>query len=328
MSILEVNNLKVVFHVDDRIVNAVNGVTFDIKQGETFGFVGESGCGKSTTSRAIVRLLGEKADILEGSIKYKNIDILKLSKEEIRKIRGREIGMIFQDPMTALNPVLTVEKQIYEQFIGKKMSKAEKKERAIEVLKLVGIPSPEKRLHEYIHQYSGGMRQRAMIAIALAGNPKLLIADEPTTALDVTIQDQIIKLINKIKRELGMSVLLITHDLGVISQMCDRVAVMYNGYFVEMADTLTLFSRPRHPYTKGLIDALPSRGKELNAINGLALFSAITKGCPFGPRCFCCEDICKKELPEMKEVEKNHFSRCHFPEKLNNCKGLIDVNED
>ena len=325
--ILKVENLKVAFSMNGQTVKAVNGVSFAIQEGETFGFVGESGCGKSTTSRALVRLLPEKASIPEGSVLYNGVDILQLSEEELRKIRGREIGMIFQDPMTALNPVLTIQQQLYEQFTDPGIGRKEKERRAIEMLQLVGIPSPEKRLHEYINQFSGGMRQRAMIAIALASKPHLLIADEPTTALDVTIQDQIIKLINRLKRELGMSVLLITHDLGVVSQMCDKVVVMYAGYFVETADTLSLFSKPLHPYTKGLIDALPAAGqkwKKLRPIEGSTPnLAEIPAGCPFAQRCFCSETICSESLPEMREVETGHFSRCHFPEKMKDCKGLI-----
>ena len=330
--LLDVKNLNVRFYSNGREMKAVNGVSFNIKKGETFGFVGESGCGKSTTSRAIIRLLAENAKIPSGEIIYKGQDILKLSNDKLRKIRGKEIGMIFQEPMTALNPVLTIKQQMYEQFIGTNMTKAQKEEKAVEMLRLVGIPSPEKRLKEYIHQFSGGMRQRAMIAITLAANPNLLIADEPTTALDVTIQDQIIKLINKIKDQLGMSVLLITHDLGVISQMCDRVAVMKDGYFVETADTLTLFSVPRHPYTKGLIDALPSTDKKdlsLKPIKGTAPSLAdLPSGCPFAPRCPYKEDKCDAELPEMKEISPGHMVRCHFHEKLKGAQGLISIDEE
>jgi len=327
--LLDVKDLSVRFYSNGREMKAVNDVSFHINKGETFGFVGESGCGKSTTSRAIIRLLADNAVVPEGEILYNGKDILKMSQAELRKVRGREIGMIFQEPMTALNPVITIKKQMYEQFIGTNMAKEEKEKKAVEMLSLVGIPNPDKRLNEYIHQFSGGMRQRAMIAITLAANPKLLIADEPTTALDVTIQDQIIKLINKIKGQLGMSVLLITHDLGVVSQMCDRVAVMYAGYFVETADTLTLFSKPRHPYTKGLIDALPSTEKKdstLKPIQGTTpSLAELPPGCPFAPRCPYCEAICNEKMPVMKEVEPRHFSRCHFSEKLIGATGLISA---
>ena len=284
-NILEVENLRVEFPYKRQNLKAVNGVSFHMKRGETLGFVGESGCGKSTTAKAVMRLLAETAQIPEGSITYMDKDVLALNKEELRKIRGKEIGMIFQDPMTALNPVLTIREQIYEQFIGRKMSKKEKEAEAIRMLEYVGIPDPEARIKEYVYQFSGGMRQRAMIAIALAGKPKLLIADEPTTALDVTIQDQVIKLLNRLKKEMGMSVLLITHDLGVISQMCDNVAVMYAGYIVEYTDTMTLFASPRHPYTCGLIEAIPSRNKHerpLQALPGSTpSLEDLPKGCPF-----------------------------------------------
>ena len=246
----------------------------------------------------------------------------------MRSVRGKEIGMIFQEPMTALNPVLKIKEQIYESFDGMKMTKAEKYARAIELLKLVGIPTPEVRIEEYAHQFSGGMRQRAMIAIALAAKPKLLLADEPTTALDVTIQDQIIKLINGIKRELGMSVILVTHDLGVVSQMCDRVAVMYAGYIMELADTVTLFSTPRHPYTYGLISSLPSgkaRRDRLEPIPGAPPdLGNLPPGCPFAPRCHFVGELCARELPEMREIAPGHFSRCHYVEKMAKVAGLIE----
>lgn len=328
-NILEVENLRVEFPYKRQNLKAVNGVSFHMKRGETLGFVGESGCGKSTTAKAVMRLLAETAQIPEGSITYMDKDVLALNKEELRKIRGKEIGMIFQDPMTALNPVLTIREQIYEQFIGRKMSKKEKEAEAIRMLEYVGIPDPEARIKEYVYQFSGGMRQRAMIAIALAGKPKLLIADEPTTALDVTIQDQVIKLLNRLKKEMGMSVLLITHDLGVISQMCDNVAVMYAGYIVEYTNTMTLFASPRHPYTCGLIEAIPSRNKHerpLQAIPGSTpSLEDLPKGCPFAERCAYCEAKCIQELPDLKEIAPDHFSRCHFPEKLDDYKGLITL---
>lgn len=328
-NILKVENLRVEFPYKRQNLKAVNGVSFHMKRGETLGFVGESGCGKSTTAKAVMRLLAETAQIPEGSITYMDKDVLALNKEELRKIRGKEIGMIFQDPMTALNPVLTIREQIYEQFIGRKMSKKEKEAEAIRMLEYVGIPDPEARIKEYVYQFSGGMRQRAMIAIALAGKPKLLIADEPTTALDVTIQDQVIKLLNRLKKEMGMSVLLITHDLGVISQMCDNVAVMYAGYIVEYTDTMTLFASPRHPYTCGLIEAIPSRNKHerpLQAIPGSTpSLEDLPKGCPFAERCAYCEAKCIQELPDLKEIAPDHFSRCHFPEKLDDYKGLITL---
>ena len=285
--LLEVSDLHVAFPSKRETVRAVDGVSFQVFQGETFGLVGESGCGKSQTLRSILGLLKQPGRITGGEIRYKGADIAKMSQRELQKIRGKEISMIFQEPMTALNPVLRIRSQMYEAFEGEKLSKEEKRRRAIELLKLVGIPSPETRLDEYPHQFSGGMRQRAMIAIALGARPKLLLADEPTTALDVTIQDQIMKLLNQLKQELGMSIILVTHDLGVIAQMCDRVAVMYAGQIVEMTDTVTLFSRPRHPYTYGLMGSLPNEetaGTTLEAIKGSPPNLAhLPEGCPFSP---------------------------------------------
>ena len=264
--ILEVIGLKTYFFIDGSIVKAVDGISFNVKYGETFGLVGESGCGKSATCRSLLRLIKKPGYVIGGSVLYKGADLLALNNEEMRKVRGKEIGMIFQEPMTALNPVLKIKEQIYESFIGFDMTEAQKYERAIELLRLVGIPMPEIRINEYPHQFSGGMRQRAMIAIALAANPKLLLADEPTTALDVTIQDQILKLLNKLKEDLDMSMLLITHDLGVVAQMCDRVAVMYAGHIMEICDVGDLFSKPRNPYTYGLLSSLPSGASGMGSV--------------------------------------------------------------
>ena len=291
--------------------------------------MGESGCGKSQTLRSILGLLKQPGRITGGAIRYKGADIAKMSQRELQKIRGKEISMIFQEPMTALNPVLRIRSQMYEAFEGEKLSKEEKRRRAIELLKLVGIPSPETRLDEYPHQFSGGMRQRAMIAIALGARPKLLLADEPTTALDVTIQDQIMKLLNQLKQELGMSIILVTHDLGVIAQMCDRVAVMYAGQIVEMTDTVTLFSRPRHPYTYGLMGSLPNEetaGTTLEAIKGSPPNLAhLPEGCPFSPRCKYACDLCRRERPALTEVEPGHLARCHRLDVTASFQGLIEV---
>ena len=291
--------------------------------------MGESGCGKSQTLRSILGLLKQPGRITGGEIRYKGADIAKMSQRELQKIRGKEISMIFQEPMTALNPVLRIRSQMYEAFEGEKLSKEEKRRRAIELLKLVGIPSPETRLDEYPHQFSGGMRQRAMIAIALGARPKLLLADEPTTALDVTIQDQIMKLLNLLKQELGMSIILVTHDLGVIAQMCDRVAVMYAGQIVEMTDTVTLFSRPRHPYTYGLMGSLPNEetaGTTLEAIKGSPPNLAhLPEGCPFSPRCKYACDLCRRERPALTEVEPGHLARCHRLDVTASFQGLIEV---
>ena len=327
--LLEVSDLNVAFPSKRETVRAVDGVSFQVFQGETFGLVGESGCGKSQTLRSILGLLKQPGRITGGEIRYKGADIAKMSQRELQKIRGKEISMIFQEPMTALNPVLRIRSQMYEAFEGEKLSKEEKRRRAIELLKLVGIPSPETRLDEYPHQFSGGMRQRAMIAIALGARPKLLLADEPTTALDVTIQDQIMKLLNQLKQELGMSIILVTHDLGVIAQMCDRVAVMYAGQIVEMTDTVTLFSRPRHPYTYGLMGSLPNEetaGTTLEAIKGSPPNLAhLPEGCPFSPRCKYACDLCRRERPALTEVEPGHLARCHRLDVTASFQGLIEV---
>lgn len=327
--LLEVSDLHVAFPSKRETVRAVDGVSFQVFQGETFGLVGESGCGKSQTLRSILGLLKQPGRITGGEIRYKGADIAKMSQRELQKIRGKEISMIFQEPMTTLNPVLRIRSQMYEAFEGEKLSKEEKRRRAIELLKLVGIPSPETRLDEYPHQFSGGMRQRAMIAIALGARPKLLLADEPTTALDVTIQDQIMKLLNQLKQELGMSIILVTHDLGVIAQMCDRVAVMYAGQIVEMTDTVTLFSRPRHPYTYGLMGSLPNEetaGTTLEAIKGSPPNLAhLPEGCPFSPRCKYACDLCRRERPALTEVEPGHLARCHRLDVTASFQGLIEV---
>ena len=324
--LLEVTNLQVQFQGKTETVYAVNSVSFAIHEKETFGLVGESGCGKSQTCRAILHLIKQPGKVTGGSIRYRGEDILSLPEREMRRVRGREISVIFQEPMTSLNPVMKIRKQIYEVFDGMNLSEAEKERRAIELLNLVGIPDPQSRLDEYAHQYSGGMRQRVMIAIALGANPKLLLADEPTTALDVTIQDQVMKLINKLKEALSMSVILVTHDLGVIAQMCDRVAVMYAGIIVEMTDTVTLFARPRHPYTYALMNSLPNqdnRGATLETIEGAPPNLSIQfAGCPFAPRCRYAVAACEKSLPEMTEVSPGHMARCHC---LNITEGFTGI---
>lgn len=327
-TVLEVKNVKMSFVSKVETTNAVNNVSFIVKKGECFGLVGESGCGKSTVCKLILRLLSRTARIESGEIIYKGQDLLSLTEPQMRRIRGKEIGMIFQEPMTSLNPVLTIKQQIFEQF-PKSMSKEKKTKRAIELLGLVGIPSPEKRLNEYIHQFSGGMRQRVMIAIVLAAEPKLLIADEPTTALDVTIQDQIIRLLMKLQKEMDMSIILVTHDLGVVSQMCDRIAVMYAGSVMETGSTVELFGRPRHPYLEGLINSIPgdegNTGK-LKPIVGIPpSLSCLPEGCPFNPRCAYAVDICGHKMPEMTETLEGHFCRCHRSGELKNMKGLITI---
>ncbi|HZG77591.1 MAG TPA: ABC transporter ATP-binding protein, partial [Paenibacillus sp.] len=258
-TILEVKDLRVSFNVRGGEVQAVRGVDFDVKKGEAVAIVGESGCGKSVTAQTIMRLIPSPPSVIKsGSIKFKGEDLIKKSEKEMEAIRGKDIGMIFQDPMTSLNPTLTIGRQITEGLIKhQKMTKQAAKERAIEILKLVGIPNPEARFAQYPHEFSGGMRQRAMIAIALACNPSLLIADEPTTALDVTIQAQILTLMKDLQSRLGTSIILITHDLGVVADMCDRVIVMYAGKVVETGTKWEVFKNPKHPYTKGLLRSVP-----------------------------------------------------------------------
>lgn len=314
-TLLEVKDLSMFYLTKSSCVRAVNEVTFTVREGETFGLVGESGCGKSTAVRSLIRLLPEAGKIVSGTITYKGQDVTAMSEREVRRLRGREIGMIFQDPMTSLNPVTKVSKQFYESLKAEGLSRREMRERAIELLRLVDIPEPEQRLDNYVHEMSGGMRQRVMIAIALAIRPKLLLADEPTTALDVTIQDQIIALLNSLRAKLGMSVLLVTHDLGVVNEMCDHVAVMYAGRIVETADTHGLLHDSRHPYTCGLINSLPAEHDtrtRLEPIHGAPpnLAQEIV-GCPFAPRCPYATDVCRSVLPEMSEVAPGHQVRCH-----------------
>jgi oligopeptide/dipeptide ABC transporter ATP-binding protein len=315
--LLQVRNLHTHFFSGERPVKAVNGVSFTVMKGETFGLVGESGCGKTAICRSIPRLIRAPGKIVGGEIIYGGNDLMKLSAEAMRKLRGREISVIFQEPMTALNPVLPIKTQIAE-ALDPALTKAEKLDRSVELLRLVGIPHPEKRVNEYIHQFSGGMRQRAMIAIALAGNPKLLLADEPTTALDVTIQNQIMQLINSLRERMGMSMILVTHDLSVVSQMCDFVAVMYAGHIMEICDTVSLFMSPRHPYTHGLLGSIPRAGAaRLESIAGAPPNLADPPpGCPFAPRCKFKESVCERELPGLYEITARHHARCHFHEKL------------
>ena len=329
--ILEIQDLEMNYVTKEERVRVINDVSFYVKEGETFGLVGESGCGKSTICHSILQLLPPSAKFLNGSIRYKGEELLGKTEKQMQKIRGREISISFQQLMTALNPVTTMEEQIFEQYRDLNISKEEKREKALTMLRLVGIPSPEQRLKEYVHQFSGGMRQRMMIAIALAANPKLLLADEPTTALDVTIQDQILKLLCELKETLDMSIILVTHDLGVVSQMCDRVAVMYAGYIVETADTLTLFSKPRHPYTEGLIQSMPrddgNKSKLISIPGAPPNLNQLPEGCPFHPRCQYASDRCKSELPGQSEVEPGHFVRCHHTEELIGHPGLIAAEE-
>ncbi len=315
MNILQIEDLSVKFFTGDGIVNAVDHVTFSIGKEEVLGLVGESGCGKSVTSLAIMRLLPmPPAKITSGRIIFEKENLLEKPESEMRQIRGNVISMIFQEPMTSLNPVITIGKQISEAIIvHQNVSKDEARKRAIEMLKVVGIPNPEKRYNDYPHQMSGGMRQRVMIAMALSCNPKLLIADEPTTALDVTVQAQILDLMMDLKRKFGMSLLLITHDLGVIAEMCDRVLVMYAGQIVEEAPCMELFDNPLHPYTVGLLKSIPKLepGKHpLHTIEGnVPNAIEFPSGCRFHPRCDKAIQICRQKAPSLINLS-NRKVRC------------------
>ncbi|MBA4535737.1 ABC transporter ATP-binding protein [Bacillus aquiflavi] len=313
--LLEVRNLCTSFYIEGTEVKAVDGVTFSVPKGKTIGIVGESGSGKSITSLSIMRLIQKPGKIKNGEILFKGEDILEKSEKEMRRIRGNNISMIFQEPMTSLNPVYTVGQQICESFqIHQKLNKKQAMIKSVEMLKLVGIPSPEKRVHQYPYELSGGMRQRIMIAMALACNPELLIADEPTTALDVTIQAQILELIKELQQKLNMSVIMITHDLGIVAETCDYVAVMYCGKVVEYADVKTLFKKPKHPYTIGLLNSLPRHDidqEELQAIKGAVPSpTEMPKGCRFAPRCPQAVDQCFSQLPQLQKIDHFNQIRC------------------
>jgi peptide/nickel transport system ATP-binding protein len=322
--LLSVRDLKTHFFNEDGVTRAVDGVSFDVAPGETLGIVGESGCGKSVTALSILRLLPAKLGrTVGGEISFEGKPLLGLSEGEMRDIRGNRIAMIFQEPMTSLNPVLSVGHQIAESVrIHQGLDRAAARDRAGAMLDLVKIPDARRRLDDYPHQFSGGMRQRVMIAMALACNPKLLIADEPTTALDVTIQAQILKLMVELKDKTGAAVVLITHDLGVVAETCQRVMVMYAGKKIEEAPVTALFRRPAHPYTIGLMRSLPrlargSGAKRLSEIPGMvpSLRAPIT-GCAFAPRCGHATDRCRSEMPELRQVEAGHLSACHHAEKV------------
>ena len=313
--LLSVRELKTSFFTHVGEVKAVRGISFDVNEGEVLGIVGESGSGKSVTSLSIMGLLQYPGRVVDGEILLNGEDILTYSKNQMRKVRGKEIAMIFQDPMTSLNPVYTIGNQIMEMILEhEKMSRREARERAIEMLKLVGIPAAEKRIDSYPHEFSGGMRQRVMIALALSCNPKLLIADEPTTALDVTIQAQILNLIKKLNRQFGMTTMLITHDLGVVATVCDKVAVMYGGLIMEYGTADEIFYHPRHPYTMGLLGSIPhvdgGEKRRLIPIDGTPpdLINP-PKGCPFSTRCKYCMNVCTQEQPPYFEEDK-HRTMC------------------
>ena len=321
-NLLEVKNLRTYFDTEDGIVKAVDDVSFQLKRGETLGIVGESGSGKSVTNLSIIRLVPDPpGKILSGEVVFNGSDLLLLPHEALRKIRGRRIAMIFQDPMTSLNPFMKISRQLMEMtelHLGHTKSQAY--EHAIKMLETVGIPDARTRANNYPHEFSGGMRQRVMIAMALSCEPELLIADEPTTALDVTIQAQILELIKTLKRETGTSVILITHDLGVVAGMTDHVIVMYAGKIFEQARTTELFSQPGNPYTKGLLRSVPDPTDEqgkLYQIPGLPPDVAHLKpGCPFAPRCDLVEQICHQEFPPFVQLNADHYSLCHFAREV------------
>jgi oligopeptide/dipeptide ABC transporter ATP-binding protein len=314
--LLRVNNLCTSFFTSEGEVRAVDGVTFDIEEGQTIGLVGESGCGKSVTALSIIQLLSKGTGrIVGGAVLYRGKDIAKVPEEEMRRIRGNEISMIFQEPMTSLNPVMTIGDQIAETVrLHQGASRRDARMRAVEMLGLVKVPDPKKRMGSYPYELSGGQRQRVMIAMALACTPKLLIADEPTTALDVTIQAQILELIGELQRQLGMAVLLITHDLGVVAERADQVAVMYAGKIVERATPEVIFSRPRHPYTIGLLNSVPGRGapkQRLQAIPGMVPNPLDwPTGCHFRDRCARADDSCADAQPALVEITARHDVAC------------------
>jgi peptide/nickel transport system ATP-binding protein len=311
---LAIRGLATTFAMSTGLVRAVDGIDLDVRAGEVLGLVGESGCGKSVTLRSLVRLVRPPGRI-EGRAIWQGKDLLALPERELRDVRGKEIAMIFQEPMTALNPVLTIRQQIDENLKAHTgLGRAERTRRAIELLDLVGIPSAAERLDSYPHQFSGGMRQRVMIAIALASQPRLLLADEPTTALDVTIQDQILKLLLELRDRLGMSVILVTHDLGVVAQTCDRVAVMYAGRIMEVGPVVEVFRNPRHAYTLGLLGSMPGGDairQPLRAIEGAPpSLIDLPRGCPFAPRCTFVTDACRQRRPDLVQVAPDHLSAC------------------
>ncbi len=314
--LLKVNNLVTRFDTPKGVVHAVNGISFELEQGETLGIVGESGCGKTVTVQSVLRLIPSPPGRIEaGEAYFSGRDLFQLNLEDMRRIRGRQIGMVFQDTMSSLNPVLTIGRQItepFEEHLGLRHSEA--KERAVELLEQVGIPEARTRLNDFPHQYSGGMRQRVMIAMAIACTPRLLIADEPTTALDVTIQAQIIKVFKRLRQEFAMSVIWITHDLGVIAEVADRVAVFYAGFVVEEASVKRLYAAPQHPYTRGLLESLPRVDKDADRLKNIEGFPpdmlAAPVGCPFGPRCEYVIDRCWSENPKLVTISEGHRAAC------------------
>lgn len=317
-NLLEVNNLQVSYFQDGKLTDVVRRVSFAIKPREILGLVGESGSGKSVTAKSIMRLISDPpGKITGGSVIMEGTDLFRLKEKEMRSIRGGKIAMIFQEPMTSLNPLFTSGQQISEAIrLHSRYGKKQADKKAVELLRLVGVPSPEKRVKSYPYELSGGMRQRVMIAMALSCEPKLLIADEPTTALDPTIQAQILKLLHDLQKSNGMSILLITHDMGIVAENCDRVAVMYAGQIVEIADVKTIFNHPAHPYTQGLLKAIPridNRCEKLYNIQGtVPKFTELPKGCSFSSRCPLCRKDCPDTPQMFREIEDGHFVRCAF----------------
>lgn len=320
--LLSVRDLRTHFFTDEGVVKAVDGVSFDMAKGETFGLVGESGCGKSVTALSIMKLIpSPPGEIVSGSIDFDGTDLVNLPEKEMQKIRGNKISMIFQEPMTSLDPVFTVGSELMETIqLHQDLDDDAAREKAIEMLALVGISDPEGRMNKYPHELSGGMRQRVMIAMALACRPSLLIADEPTTALDVTIQAQILKLMDNLKDQLNTSVLMITHDLGVVAQFCTKIAVMYAGTIVEQGSVMDIFDDPQHPYTQGLIKSLPSLDREVERLEVLegVVPSLIDppSGCRFNPRCAYAKDICLSSFPDLRYITDSHMVRCHKGDRI------------
>jgi oligopeptide transport system ATP-binding protein len=321
--LLRVDDLKTQFFTEEGVVKAVDGVSFDVKQGEILGLVGESGCGKSVSALSILRLIPDPpGKIVSGTVHFDGEDLMKMDEDEVRHVRGNKIAMIFQEPMTSLNPVLTIGRQMTETLeLHLKMDRSAATQRAVELLEMVGIPEARSRIGDYPHQFSGGMRQRVMIAMALSCNPKLLLADEPTTALDVTIQAQILELLTRLTRELGTAVIIITHNLGVVARYADRVNVMYAGKIVESATAADLYGQPHHPYTLGLLKSVPRldqvRKAKLDPIEGMPPdLVRVPPGCSFRARCRFSVDRCAEEVPPLMPVASNHVSACWEWEKV------------
>ncbi|MET3293165.1 UNVERIFIED_CONTAM: oligopeptide/dipeptide ABC transporter ATP-binding protein [Brevibacillus sp. OAP136] len=318
-TVLEINHLQTYFYTDKGVVPAVDDISISVKKGKIIGIVGESGCGKSMTSLSIMQLIASPGKIAGGEILFQNKNLVGLSKSEMRSLRGNEISMIFQEPMTSLNPVYPVGKQVAETLLlhNKTMQKEEAKQKVIDMFKMVGIPEPERRYRAFPHQLSGGLRQRVMIAMALICRPKLLIADEPTTALDVTIEAQILKLMKQLQEEIDTSIIMITHNLGIVAELCDYVYVMYAGKVMEHADVFELFDHPKHPYTEGLLKSIPRGNVQQNKKKGLYSIEGMVpnmlnlpKGCRFHPRCMYAEDACREIEPDLVDTGDGHMVRC------------------